>query len=157
MSTKTNRRRDTAIIDARHNFDEADLSKFGGEIAALTQKKIQKEKQRKEVASQYKADLESLESKIDSLSLKVTNGYEMRTTPCWVEYDFENGRKCYYRKSDGVKVDEREMTNNDFQTKMSFDMYDVEEDESDTPEPKQLNEGKGPKQLPPGDGKDIDV
>ena len=68
-----------------------------------------------EVTTQYAAELKKLKAIIDTLSIKISNGYEYRDIECVWTSDFTNDSKTLTRNDTGEIVTMRELTQEDRQ------------------------------------------
>jgi hypothetical protein len=69
--------------------------------------------EKKSVNSNYKAKIDEKDSIVSLLSSHITNGYEIKTVECEVEYDYDAGLKRYFFQ--GVLYDTRSMDDTDRQ------------------------------------------
>ena len=65
-----------------------------------------KESEKQSVVSQFKAYLDSLQSKIDSASEKVSSGFEFRGIKCKTKIDYTKNRKTTVRLDSGEIIKE---------------------------------------------------
>lgn len=115
----------TVTIDARHKFTDAERVELSEKMARFTSLKREAEDNKKASAAQYKYEIEQLESQINSICGKINEGYEMRSTKCHVEMDFDMRLKRYYSVQTGDLVDERAMNDNDLQQDLPMEETDV--------------------------------
>lgn len=100
-------------------------------LAEANQKVEELEDQKKQVASQYAARIDSENGSVSSLSLKLRSGYEMRPTNCTVIFDVPNGVKRYYDERTGDYVSQATMTKSDYQRSLDFDAAKKQENEKE--------------------------
>lgn len=85
-------------IDAQHVFTPEERNDLGNNLARSTQELAAVESQRKQVAADYKAKSDRIEAQSTELAIKISNGYEMRPTDCFVTMDPKAGNKRYLRR-----------------------------------------------------------
>lgn len=66
-------------------------------LAKTTNELRDTEARKIEVTSQFAADLKKLKATADSLSIKISNGYEYREVECSWQFDYNKGTKTLYR------------------------------------------------------------
>ena len=76
------------------------------------------EARKMEVTSQFAADLKKLKASTDSLSIKISNGYEYREVDCAWAFDYKGDTKTLYRKDTGETVRTTQITIEDRQGKL---------------------------------------
>ena len=93
-----------------------------GELKALSRELAEKfidleglEKDKKGVVADYKARIEVIEAKLNSLSQKVSTQFEWRDVDCQWEYDFKSGTKSLLRLDLNVIVKVAKVTDADRQ------------------------------------------
>lgn len=71
----------------QHDFTEAEAHQLALKLAEsnIKHKAILTEK--KEVVKKFTREAEEVKQVCDELSVKVSDGFEMRTVACWVEYN----------------------------------------------------------------------
>ncbi len=108
----------------KHTFTVDESNDIGGELARALNALRGIETEFDQVKAQFKSREAEVETRINSLSTKRSDGFEMRTERCLVELDVKVGRKTYWRvDKDGAKLDKapalvEEMTQDDYQTAM---------------------------------------
>jgi len=109
----------TETIAAPYKFTEAELLRFGKELAGLQKQLGEVELQKKAATEQFKSRMASIESALLETGRKVDDGFELRPTECRVAFDRERKIKSYYRVDLGTFVEERPMTTSDLETLMT--------------------------------------
>ena len=74
--------------------------------------------EKKEAASQFKANIENIENELQVLAAHVRNKYEYRDVECDVIPDFKSGVVVTVRNDTGEVIDERPMTAEERQLKL---------------------------------------
>lgn len=106
-------------IHAKHIFTEKELLELSRGLGRTCTEISTLESEKSAVTKDFGSRIETKEIQRDSLVDKVTSGYEMRPTECFVVMDVPNHSKDYLRRNaDGTTgefVERREMTTADFQ------------------------------------------
>ena len=106
-------------IHAKHVFTNDETIDLARELGRVSTAINTLEAEKSATAKDYSFRIETAEIKRDSLSEKITSGYEMRPTDCVVIFDPKNRSKDYFRKDgSGMAenfIERREMTQADFQ------------------------------------------
>ena len=76
------------------------------------------ESRKMEVTSQFAADLKKLKATTDSLSIKISNGYEYREVDCEWSFDYKKDTKTLTRIDTGETVRIVQLTLEDRQGKL---------------------------------------
>lgn len=90
----------------RYDFTDKEKAEMSLDMANNIRMKNFKDSERQSVVSQFKADLDSLQSKIDSASEKVSSGFEFRGIKCETKIDYTLNRKTTVRLDSGEIVKE---------------------------------------------------
>ena len=114
----SNDKRKTTTIDAKHKFTPEEKVELSEQMARYTQMRREAEDAKKASASQYKSQIEEYDARLNGISERINQGYEMRSTKCFVDFNYETKTKFYYSVKTGELVDQRPMSENDFQTEM---------------------------------------
>lgn len=102
MNTQENK---TVQILARHDFTDSEIRGIAVKMAGVAQSYSATESEFASVKQDFKAKLDRLELDRDTLVQRIRDGFEMRPTPAYVEFNVpEKGRKRYYRVGQGVYV-----------------------------------------------------
>ncbi len=88
------------------------------ELAKTTNELRDTEARKMEVTSQFAADLKKLKATTDSLSIKISNGYEYRDVECSWQFDYKKDTKSLYRHDTGETVRTTQLTIEDRQGKL---------------------------------------
>ena len=76
------------------------------------------EARKMEVTSQFAADLKKLKATTDSISIKISNGYEHRDVECSWSFDYKKDTKTLTRLDTGETVRTTQLTIEDRQGKL---------------------------------------
>lgn len=99
-------------------FTEKELKELSGDLARYVKELSASELKKKEVMSSLTAEINALESKVQSYAHKVSTGTEYRDVKCNVTYDFNAGTIRVHRNDTEEMIKDREMT--DEQKQQSF-------------------------------------
>jgi hypothetical protein len=111
-----------AIENCKCMLTAAELRQAGEDLARATREAIECENDKKTAAAAYKARGEHAQSRCAALSLKITQGYEMRDIECVVYYGTpRHGFKQVIRPDTGETVREEPMTPAEMQSVFDFD------------------------------------
>lgn len=106
-------------IHAKHNFSQEELLEISRDLGRTCNEITQLEQEKSAVTKDFASRIETKEIRRDSLVDKVTSGYEMRLTECFVVFDPPNRSKDFFRIDGkgkrGEFVERREMQQSDFQ------------------------------------------
>jgi hypothetical protein len=93
-----------------YKFSHDEREKLGGELARSFSTLRGIENEFDGVKADYKAKTTSAEANIDRLSTNITNGFEMRTLPCWCVFRMKDKQKDWYlSESDAVEADPKKV------------------------------------------------
>jgi len=115
--TKKQFSKETCKVD----FTPAELKEFAEDMAQKMGTLIEKERAKKEVTSQFKAEIEALDGEIKSLASKVRNKFEYRTVQCEIVRDYEKKEISYIRTDTGEVHRERAMNAEELQVLLDLD------------------------------------
>lgn len=115
-------------IDVQHDFSITEIGEIARRAALANQRVQELEEKKKQITKDYAAQVEAAQAELNSLSTKISNGYEMRETECVVTLDPKNSSKDYHIKKSGVFARRAEMTKNDFQISMKFEKEKAKEE-----------------------------
>lgn len=107
--------------DVRHDFTIEEIGEIARKAALANQRANDLEEKKKQVTKDYAAQIEAAQAEVNTYSIKISNGYEMRDTECIVTLDPKNSSKDYHVKKTGAFVRRAEMDRNDFQISMRFE------------------------------------
>lgn len=126
----------------QYQFSHDEIHLKGLELARLSSEAEAIENERKSVASEFKAKLDSIASQMHELGRHINNGYEHRYIECTVKYhDPNTGIKSTYRNDNGELVKKETMTGAEMQEEIDFEAL-PEEPEKDTLEEFQYEPGE---------------
>ena len=100
------------------NDEIIDLAKT---LSELTQNFNELDEARKNIASQYKAQMDQVKAGVDKTSRKISNGYEYRDKDCILSASFDGRMIEYIDPDTGEKVFERLMLPDEAQEELSLD------------------------------------
>ncbi|HMG14148.1 MAG TPA: hypothetical protein VK590_01805 [Saprospiraceae bacterium] len=106
-------------------FTPNEIKEFGGQLARCTTEVKELESEKKAKASDYTAQINNKKALAESLSNKISNGYEYENIECEVYLNIPNtGKKTIERKDNKEVVEVVDMTQDELQTKMDFNRVD---------------------------------
>lgn len=121
----------------QYQFTHDEVHQKGLELARLSSEAEAIENERKSVASEFKAKLDSISAQMHTLGQHINNGYEHRYIECTVKFhDPNTGVKSTYRNDTGELVKKETMTGAEMQQEIEFEVLPDET----------------PVQFQPGDG-----
>jgi hypothetical protein len=97
----------------RYSFSPIELQQKSTQLAETCEQKARLTEEKRSVNSDYKAKIDAKDSHVSLLSSHITNGYEIKSVECEVEYDFNLGIKRYFYQ--GVLYDTSTMDDTDRQ------------------------------------------
>jgi hypothetical protein len=104
-------RQSTITENVKHDFGPVEFQDLGRRLAEATQKVDDLTQTKKQIVKDYDAQIEAQKADVLVLSRKLTNGYEMQRTECWVRYhDPVQAKKTIIRKDTGEVVRVEDMT-----------------------------------------------
>lgn len=104
------------------NFTPDEIKNFGGLLANTITAISELEGQKKSKMSEFKADIDKKKAESESLSNKISNGYEYTNIDCEVFLNMPNtGKKTIVRRDTNETVDVVDMTTEELQVEMDFD------------------------------------
>lgn len=113
------------VETVKYVLSAGELRQAGEELARATREAIACETDKKTAAAVYKARAEAAQASCAALSLKITQGYEMRDLECVVYYQQPRaGMKQIVRPDTGEVVREEPMTQTELQSEFVFDPGD---------------------------------
>jgi hypothetical protein len=98
----------------RYDFSEAEAHALAVDLAEGIKKLKAILAEKKEVVKKYTADADKVKLACDDLSIKVSDGYEMRGVQCWVDYNKPSTGKKTITRIDTAEVFEEHMTEEDW-------------------------------------------
>lgn len=98
----------------RHDFTEAEAHALAIDLAEGIKKLKAILAEKKDVVSKYKAEADKVKLACDDLSIKVSDGFEMRDIQCWVDYNTPSAGKKSITRIDTSEVTVEEMTEEDW-------------------------------------------
>lgn len=98
----------------QHDFSEVEAHSLAIELAEGIKKLKAITAEKKEVVKKYTGDLDKVKFACDELSVKVSDGYEMRDIQCWVEYNKPLTGQKQITRIDTAEVFTEQMTDEDW-------------------------------------------
>lgn len=98
----------------QHDFSEAEAHALAIELAEGIKKMKAITAEKKEVVKKYTGDYDKVKFACDELSVKVSDGYEMRDIQCWVEYNKPSTGQKQITRIDTAEVFTEQMTDEDW-------------------------------------------
>lgn len=127
--------------EVRVKLYQSDVGRLGKELAEVTQERNQLEARRGELQSTLASQIKAFNVKINELSSKINQGYEMREVECiWLMDTPRTGLKTLVRKDNNEELRSETMTQADAQ--LGMDLQPAPE------EPPVEDEGKAGSQEP---------
>jgi hypothetical protein len=111
-------------VPVKHEFTVEERLELSSEQNQTVIKLYAIDAEKKQVTSDYKAQTDALDAKLQSLSNRISSGYEMRPERCLLKMFPKEGVKRYYFPPDekkGKVVREEPMSPIDFQTEIPID------------------------------------
>lgn len=102
-------------IELKYEFSEHEKAGLLQELSRKHEEKEQLTAQAKSSQKQWKGKIEEATLKINELSMKGRDGFEMRPTDVRVVLDKKKGKKFVYCKTSGALLEEREMSDYDYE------------------------------------------
>lgn len=116
----------------RHILTTDQLLEAGRQMAEAQNEVVQLEGDFKSVRDDWKARISATESRVATLSGKISRGYDMKDTECTVYMDTpEEGLKACLRNDTGERVWIRDMTDSDRQLVLRLDEEEEKKDEAE--------------------------
>ena len=86
-----------------YKFSHDEREKLGGDLARSFGALRGIESEFDGVKADYKAKTTAAEANIDRISTNITNGFEMRTLPCWCVFNLADKKKSWYLSEEDAK------------------------------------------------------
>lgn len=99
-------------------YTPEEIAAFKDSVIELVKQKQEKENQKKEVNSQYQADINTIQNNILTASEAVTKGYYYSDIECNEAKNFETGMISITRCDTGEEIMNRRMNANEMQMDM---------------------------------------
>lgn len=116
-------------LSCKCDFTSDELNEKTETLARKLEDKENKEDAKKEIASQYKAEIDALSNEIKLLATHLRNKYEFRSVKCEVKRDFEKGIVKIYRTDTAELIKERAMTGTERQAELDLESITPGEEE----------------------------
>jgi hypothetical protein len=98
----------------RHDYSEAEAHALAIDLAEGIKKLKAILAEKKEVVKKYTADADKVKLACDDLSIKVSDGFEMRDVQCWVDYNKPTTGQKQITRIDTAEVFTEQMTEEDW-------------------------------------------
>ena len=106
----------------RADFSNEDRNRYAQELAIACHDKTSAEEEKKAVTSDFKAKIDNLQSEISKLSIKISQGWEMRNVECLVYFNNpEKGLKRIVRSDTGEQISVEAMDSSELQQDFDFE------------------------------------
>ena len=112
----------------RYQFTIEESNEKSQELARSNKELAQLMPDKKQVVSDFNSKETALDSKINSLSNAVVNGYEIKSMDVMCEKNFDEREKIYFSLEDGRELMREKMTSEDFQLDLEETIDKVNED-----------------------------
>lgn len=109
-------KKDTEFRTVRYVFSSEETAQHSNELAEACRTKQETENEKKSVMSNFKAKIDSQDSRIGLLSKYITTGYDYRSVECVVKKNFDTRMVEYYYQ--GELVDSRQFSEHDSQLEL---------------------------------------
>lgn len=98
----------------RYDFSEEEAHALAVDLAEGIKKMKAITAEKKEVANKFKRDHDKVKAACDILSIKVSDGYEMRDVACWIEFNKPSTGQKQITRIDTAEVFTEPMTEEDW-------------------------------------------
>lgn len=98
----------------RYDFSEAEAHALAVDLAEGIKKLKAILAEKKEVVKKFTADADKVKLACDDLSIKVSDGFEMRDVQCWVDYNKPSAGQKQITRIDTAEVLTEQMTEEDW-------------------------------------------
>ena len=102
-------------LELKHSFSDAEKASILTDLSRKHEERESLVDQAKSSAKQWKSKIEEVQLKINDLSMKGRDGFEMQSTEVRVVLDKKKKKKKLYRVDNGDFIEERDMTDFDFE------------------------------------------
>lgn len=111
----------------KYIFNEDEKKVLAAELAEKMSEKADKELQKKEIASKFTSEINSLDVAITRISGEYRQGYTFKNHDCYERFDFENKEVFTHRADTDDQVFVRTMSIDEFQREMFNPTEKIEE------------------------------
>jgi len=105
----------TTIQLVRHAYTDDERLEMSEDMAEIVAKITDLEEEKSSISSDFNSKIKDRKGKLNDLSRKVREGYEMVELECRVEWDMDAGIRRVYHPGTGRLLDERRMTEEELQ------------------------------------------
>jgi peptidoglycan hydrolase CwlO-like protein len=109
-----------SVETCKVQYTDAELRELSDTMARKIGEADAKDSERKEVASRFKADIDSLQNEIGDLATRVRSRYHYSKVKCLVVRDFKAKKVTYTRLDTGEVHRDRPMTVDELQTELKI-------------------------------------
>lgn len=109
------------MAEDKYVFTNEELIRKGIELTSEMKRSKELNEHRKEVDADYKVQIKTIDSNVERLTNKVSNGYEFRSYMCDIELDFERKERLYRRQDNGVVIKAIPLQSEDYKQKLFED------------------------------------
>jgi hypothetical protein len=102
-------------LELKHEFSDPEKVEILTDLSRRHEEKESLTAQKKSSAKQWQGKIDEVQLKINELSMKGRDGFEMRPTDVRVVLDKKRGKKTLFRKDTGELIEDREMTTFDYE------------------------------------------
>ena len=122
MATKEKKITKACTRLCRYFFNDPEKLILGKELGEHNNALVSVEGDKKRIVADFSAKIAALESEVQSLSGKITSGYEHRDLPCTATFnDPKTGKKTVRRDDTKEVVGIEDMTESDLQTNLPLE------------------------------------
>jgi hypothetical protein len=98
----------------RHDYSEEEAHALAIDLAEGIKKLKEINAKKKEEVKKFNAEADKVKLACDDLSVKVSDGFEMRSQQCWVEYNKPSAGKKQITRIDTGEIIDEPMTEEDW-------------------------------------------
>ena len=111
----------------RVEFTDEDRNRYAQDLAKACHDKSSAEEEKKAITSDFKAKIDNIQSEISKLSIKISQGWEMRNVECFVYFNQpEVGLKRIVRSDTDEQISVEPMESSESQQNFDFQDEDIE-------------------------------
>jgi hypothetical protein len=130
-----------AVKTIRVILTDKEKSEMARELTEKLARKTEITAEKKEAASDFKSQIDTLDKEIGALSLLIHSGYRTEERNCIIEKDFDKKIKFFKDKNTGEIIDQAPFATDDYQKELELDVektanWSGEGEENEEEEPK---------------------
>lgn len=118
MKTKDEKKPEYSQQTCKVEFTREELEEFAESMSIKMGEMARKEEAKKEVASQFKADIDAIKNECNALAQKIRNKYEYKPVKCLVVRNYKTRMVTYTRTDTGEEHKTRPMTSDEIQMEL---------------------------------------